>query len=215
MSAPDTELSGAKRRILERLKRAESATAPELAVEFGLTDTAVRQHLDALEQAELVERCPGPAGGRGRPPVHWRVAEGAGHLFADRHAALSVELLRSVRDELGDDALHRVVDGRAERQTVAYRRAVVGPDRPLVERVRSLAEVRSLEGFLAEAVPVDDGVLLLEHHCPIRDAAEHCGHLCAAELDVFRRTLGPQVHIEREQHVLEGDQRCAYRVTPA
>ena len=42
MSELAADLSGAKRRIIERLKRADSATAPELAAEFGLTDTAIR-----------------------------------------------------------------------------------------------------------------------------------------------------------------------------
>ena len=49
------ELSDTKRRIIERLKRLESATATGLAAEFGLTDTALRQHLDALEDAGMVD----------------------------------------------------------------------------------------------------------------------------------------------------------------
>src|SRR3954468_7723191 len=68
------ELTDAKRRIIERVKRADSITASELAGEFGLTDTAIRQHLEALEAVGLVSRKPGPAIGRGRPPVHWRGA---------------------------------------------------------------------------------------------------------------------------------------------
>ena len=59
-----SQLSDAKRRIVERLKRVESATAPELAASFGLTDTAVRQHLEGLEAlaapAQLGERDPSP-----------------------------------------------------------------------------------------------------------------------------------------------------------
>ncbi|MCB0922020.1 MAG: MarR family transcriptional regulator, partial [Actinobacteria bacterium] len=90
---PVADLSGAKRRIIERLKRADTATAPELATEFGLTDTAIRQHLEALEAAELVERSVAPAVGRGRPPVHWRLTEAATPLFADRHADLTVDLI--------------------------------------------------------------------------------------------------------------------------
>ncbi len=63
-----SQLSEAKRRLLERLKRLDSATAPELAAEFGLTDTAVRQHLEALEHNGLVERAPAVTPvGRGRP----------------------------------------------------------------------------------------------------------------------------------------------------
>ena len=45
------ELSDTKRRIIERLKRVESATATDLAAEFGLTDTALRQHLDASKKS--------------------------------------------------------------------------------------------------------------------------------------------------------------------
>ena len=54
------ELTDAKRRILDRLKRADTLTAPEVAAAFSLTDTAVRQHLEALEQAGLVERTSAP-----------------------------------------------------------------------------------------------------------------------------------------------------------
>ena len=43
--APLTE---AKRRIVDRLKRVDDATAAELASGLGLTGAAIRQHLDAL-----------------------------------------------------------------------------------------------------------------------------------------------------------------------
>ena len=62
-----TELSDAKRRIVEMLKRADSSTAQDLAQQFSTSTTAVRQHLDALEQVGLVERFEGPIAGRGRP----------------------------------------------------------------------------------------------------------------------------------------------------
>ena len=67
------ELTDAKRRLVERLKRVESATASELAAEFGLTDTAVRQHLESLRGAGLVAASTGAAAGRGRPPAHWQL----------------------------------------------------------------------------------------------------------------------------------------------
>jgi predicted ArsR family transcriptional regulator len=57
-------------------------------------------------------------------------------------------------------------------------------------------------------------MLLLEHHCPICDAASACQGLCRAELDLFRETLGGDVEVTRAQHVLSGDLRCAYRVSP-
>ena len=94
------ELTDAKRRILDRLKRADTLTAPEVAADFELTDTAVRQHLEALEQAGLVERTSAPPQGRGRPPVRWRLTALANDLFPDRHADLTVELIEAI---LGGD----------------------------------------------------------------------------------------------------------------
>lgn len=208
------DLSGAKRRIIERLKRAESTTAPELAAEFGLTDTAIRQHLEALEAAELVERVDAPSLGRGRPPVHWRLAQSASSLFADRHGDLSVELITSIRSALGDDALEQVVRARASRQLATYKSALKGSV-SLADRVQRIAQLRTAEGYLAEAVESGDNVTLVEHHCPIRDAATACAGLCSAELDLFQRALGTDVVVAREQHLLDGGQRCSYRVTPA
>lgn len=206
------DLSGAKRRIVDRLKRADSVTAPELAAEFGLTDTAIRQHLESLEASGLVERVEMPRQGRGRPPVHWRLAAASDGLFTDRHSELTVELLATIRTELGDEALDTVVAARARRQLAHYETELLGAG-GVDEKVRRLADLRSAEGYLAEAVSVDGRLMLVEHHCPIKGAAESCGSLCAAELDLFRTALGPEVAVEREQHLLDGGQRCAYVVT--
>lgn len=213
MSDVAADLSGAKRRIIERLKRVDSATAPELATEFGLTDTAVRQHLEALEAADLVTRSSAPSSGRGRPPTHWSLTPSAGALFADRHADLSVDLIEAVRTTLGEPALAAVIAARADRQAQQYLQAV-GTSAPVAERLQVLAGLRNAEGYLAEVVHDDAGLGLVEHHCPIREAAEACDELCDAELDLFRKVLGPDVSVEREQHLLLSDQRCAYRVSP-
>lgn len=207
------DLTDAKRRIVERLKRVEHLTAPELAKEFGLTDTAVRQHLESLEASGLVERATGPSSGRGRPPTLWSLTPLAADLFPDRHADLTVDLIRTLRDTLGDEALDRVIEARTAAQAVAYRTAVPASG-PLSVRVARLAAVRSAEGYLAEAVETGGDIMLVEHHCPICDAAAACQGLCRSELDLFRAVLGDDVRVERDQHLLSGDQRCAYRISP-
>lgn len=214
--AEQQEISGAKRRIVERLKRADTATAPELAAEFGLTDTAIRQHLEALESAQLVRRTIVASAGRGRPPVHWMLTPRAAELFPDRHSDLSVELIHSIVQTLGADALELVINARRLRQLDQYRQLLAGAvDGDVAVRVRRLADARTAEGYLAEVVEAHDAVTLIEHHCPIRDAAGSCGRLCSAELELFSDALGPGVSVTREQHVLSGDQRCSYRIAPA
>jgi predicted ArsR family transcriptional regulator len=189
---------------------------PELAAGFDLTDTAVRQHLETLEDNGLVERAPSPPPvGRGRPPVRWQLTPIAAELFPDRHADLTVELIGSIRAALGEEGLERVLEARGQAQLSAYRKALPDPALSSVPvRVRRLAEVRSAEGYLAEVRSEDDGsVVLVEHHCPVCDAASACQGLCRTELGLFQAALGDDVTVERIQHLLSGDQRCAYRIT--
>lgn len=204
------ELSDAKRRIIEMLKRADSATAQDLAEQFTTTTTAVRQHLDALEQSGLVERFDGEIHGRGRPALRWRNTGLTLELFPDRHGELTVDLIRSIRTSLGEDALDRVIDQRAAEQLASYRATL--PDGSVPVRVRALAERRTAEGYLAEVAADSGDLILIEHHCPICTAATSCQNLCRSELEVFQAALGPTVEVTREQHLLRGDTRCAYRI---
>ena len=213
-------LTGAKRRLVERLKRVDGASAAELAVSFELTPAAVRQHLEDLAAAGLVEVDPSPSPtggrGRGRPAQRWRLTAGAAALFPDHHADLTVSLLEVLRGTLGESGIDGVVDARTRAQLAGYRSVLPDPAAsPVGERVEALARLRSVEGYMAEAValPEDDAYLLVEHHCPICAAAESCQNLCRGELDLFRAALGDDVQVERSQHLLAGDQRCAYRVT--
>jgi predicted ArsR family transcriptional regulator len=207
------DLSDAKRRIIEALKRADSSTAHDLAQLFNTTTTAVRQHLDALEQSGLVERFEGPILGRGRPAIRWRTTPLSLELFPDRHGELTVDLIRSIRNTLGEEALDRVIDQRASEQLASYRATL--PDADVPVRVRALAERRSAEGYLAEVVADADDLILIEHHCPICVAATSCQGLCRSELEVFQAALGDSVEVSREQHLLSGDARCAYRIRTA
>jgi predicted ArsR family transcriptional regulator len=211
---PDRNLGPTKRRIVERLKRADAKVA-DLARALDMTEAGVRQHLDALEEHGLVVARPAPARGRGRPPTVWALTDLAQDLFPDRHDDLTVELISAVRSALGDRGLQRVIDARADVQRAAYDKAV--PKRgTLRTRAEALARVRTEEGYVAEVVddPDGPGVLLIEHHCPICTAATSCPGLCGSELALFRAVLGPKVSVERTQHIIAGDRRCAYRIEP-
>jgi predicted ArsR family transcriptional regulator len=73
--------------------------------------------------------------------------------------------------------------------------------------------VRTEEGYMAEVRREKGGsFLLVENHCPICAAANACQGFCSTELDLFRSVLGPGVEVERVEHIVSGDRRCAYRV---
>ena len=213
-ASPETGVGEAKKRVLDTLKTLGASTAATVAKRLGVTTMAVRQHLQVLEDQGLVEARPQPPKGRGRPSVHWALTEKAQGQFPDSHAELTVGLLEAARRAFGEEGLERLVAERSEDQLRDYRARLADAE-SLGERVERLAERRSAEGYMAESIADDGGgFTLVEHHCPICAAARRCSGLCAAELDVFRRTLGDGVEVERTRHLLGDDDRCAYRIRP-
>jgi predicted ArsR family transcriptional regulator len=212
----DVDLSAGRRRLLELLKR-RSHTPSELAAELGVTVAGVRQHLDALAERGLVEATTQPPRGRGRPATTWSLTPLADGFFPDRHADLTVSLIRSLRSSLGEEGLSQVIRARDAELVDDYRRRL---DRAakgsLRRRIAALARLRTDEGYMAEVTEDDGpGVLLIENHCPICEAATACTSLCRSELEVFRSALGDDISVEREQHLLSGDRRCVYRIQSA
>ena len=84
---------------------------------------------------------------------------------------------------------------------------------PLAKRVAALAKLRTEEGYMAEWARGKEGCFtLVENHCPICDAAQACQGLCAGELELFETVLSAKV--ERAEHLLSGQRRCVYRISP-
>lgn len=211
MSRAPERVPEGRRRVVERLKRSGPSTACQLAGELGITESAVRQHLDALAAIGLVEGRALPPSGRGRPATTWALTDMARDLFPDRHADLTVELLDAVSAELGPEALDAVIAAR-ERVQLARYRAVIPEGGSVVEKAQALARARSAEGYMAEVTGDGDKVELVEHHCPICEAASTCRNFCRSELEIFEQVLGSDVTVERTRHLLSGDERCAYTI---
>ena len=209
-------LSDAKRRIVDILKTGGPMTTARLAAALDVTNVAIRQHLAALETLGLVQQQQSPAAGRGRPSLVWSLTESAARLFPDNHGALTVELIAATRNALGEQGLDQVIDARAEDQISRYRSLMPGGRASLKARVEALAEQRTREGYMADVQQERAGeYLLIENHCPICEAAETCTGLCRSELEVFQDVLGPEFRVERTEHLLSGDRRCAYRIARA
>ena len=208
------KIDGPKRRVLDLLKRSDGLGTRDLAEALSVSDVAVRRHLSDLTDAGLVAGRAGEAQGRGRPPTVWSLTDLSRDLFPDHHDDLTVELIDAIRRSLGEDGLDRVLAVRADDQVVRIR-SRFEPGAPVEERVRALADRRTEEGYMAEVSEDTDGsLLLLEHHCPVCAAATECQGICRYELETFQRALGDDVRVERTDHLLSGDARCTYRITP-
>jgi predicted ArsR family transcriptional regulator len=197
-------------RLLILLKTRGPQTAAALGAAMGVTGEAARQQLVKLAADGLVAATAEPRG-VGRPAQVWSLTDKGNARFPDAHADLTVQLIRAVRSELGEVALDRLIDARAAEAARGYQAALSGAA-DLGERVARLAEARTQEGYMAECRADGNGYLLVENHCPICAAATECQGFCRAERDVFQRALGKNVTVERTEHIVAGDRRCAYRI---
>jgi predicted ArsR family transcriptional regulator len=206
--------STTRRAIVKLLKSEGALDAAHMAARLGLTAMAVRQHLYQLQREKLVtaEERPVPLG---RPAKSWQLTRQADRLFPDAYAELSVALIDAMGDAFGEAGLKRVLESRYDRQRSEYLNQIL-PSLPLREKVQKLARIRTEEGYMAEVKSDrNGGFFLFENHCPICAAATSCKGFCTTEVDLFRAVLGPTVVVERVEHILSGDRRCAYLIKSA
>jgi len=188
--------------------------ATQLAEKLRISPMAVRLHLYTLQAERLVtyEAEPRPVG---RPAKLWRLTQAADRLFPEGYAELTHNLLGSITAVFGKAGLDRVIAIRTRDQIAAYLQRMSG-QASLAKRLKTLAAIRTEEGYMADVRQQGAGeFLLVENHCPICAAAVRCTGLCAGEREVFQAVLGKGITITRTEHIVAGARRCAYRVSAA
>ncbi|MNI28356.1 hypothetical protein D3C73_821300 [compost metagenome] len=182
-----------------------------LSSEFSLSGMAIRQHLNALQDEGLVSY-EEEARPMGRPAKLWKLTPEANRFFPSGYSELSVSLIHSMKEAFGNTGLDKLLAVRNKNMQEQYLQ-FLGNASGVREKLEKLADIRTNEGYMAEVQDHgDEGLLLIEKHCPICEAAAACIGLCKNELNLFQNILGHDVHIERVEHLLSGGRRCVYRV---
>ena len=206
------ELAASQEAILLALKQRGPQTAKALATKLGMTTMGVRQHLAVLRDKNLVEEGDEAKQGRGRPVKPWQLTAKAQQRFPDSHSQITLELIASVRDIFGDDGMDQIIEKRTKQATSQYQ-SIVDKQNGLAKKVQALAQLRSEEGYMAEAVKENNKTwLLVENHCPICAAATACQGFCRSELETFKQLFKGIAKVERTDHILQGARRCAYLI---
>jgi predicted ArsR family transcriptional regulator len=205
-----------RRAILVHLRQSGPTSPDGLASALGASRTGILQQLHALEEAKLVNRA-AERHGVGRPRHLYDVTADAQDLFPADYDGLASGLLAAIASVGGEQLIEEVFAARRRQigdrvtRTLSER---LPPDAPVADRVRALAVIQDEAGYLAEAFVGEDGVLRLrENNCAIHHVAKGQPAACAAELELFRELLGPDV--ARETHIASGDRCCTYRIGSA
>jgi len=209
-----TEVSHVERvseRITRSLVDVGPATAAVLAERLGITPGAVRRHLDPMVEAGWLvagENAPyGPRSqrGRGRPARIYSVTDLGRDRLPKAYEALSVELMRYLRDRIGGTAVKDFAKARLQPQYERFSQALAGKDAAVKPYI--LAELLSKDGFAATAEASSlPGTQVCQHHCPVAHAATEFPELCDAEAEMFSQVLG--THVQRLATISHGDAVC-------
>ncbi|MGW2259407.1 helix-turn-helix transcriptional regulator [Streptomyces sp. NPDC004749] len=216
--ASQEELATGERSTRNRVARSildhGPSTVSELAGRLGLTQAAVRRHLDALAADSVVEprekRVYGSRG-RGRPAKVFALTDCGRDAFDQSYDQLAADALRWIARTAGggaqgEAAVAAFARARIAAQAAAYHSAVdaADPDR----RTEALAKALSTDGYAATArdAPNRLGEQLCQHHCPVAHVAEQFPQLCEAETEFFSQLLG--THVQRLATIAHGDGVC-------
>ncbi len=197
-------------RILILLKMRGEATSLLIAKELALSKEGARKHLLNLSEKNLVKATV-KSEGVGRPSTYYSLTDKGLSRFPDTHADITVQLLRSIKKLLGDNALKLLIN---DRETVIYNRYAKEMEglATIEQKLDTLSKKRSEEGYLAKWKKVDDTYYLIENHCPICAAATECQGFCRSELHNFKQLIGPEYDMERVEYIIEGGNRCVYKI---
>lgn len=198
-------------RILMFLKMRGEATSLLIAKELSITKEGARKHLLNLAEAELIEPTM-KSEGVGRPSTYYILTDKGLAQFPDTHAEVTVQLLKSVKNILGENALDLLISDREKNTHERYEKALA-KTKNLEQRLEVLAEARSKEGYMAEWKKEGKEYFLIENHCPICAAATECQGFCRAELSNFQSLIGKEYTVERVDHIISGGQRCVYKIS--
>jgi len=200
-------------RLLLELRKHPGITVTELAAALGLTGMGIRRHLESLELDGLVERTACPEHRVGRPPNGWRLSATGMELLPRRYDAFVLQLLEDLCEQVGDEGIDVVLRRRTEKTATNYRNELAGA-LTIDDQVAELARVRDQAGYVAEWHREGDALMLVENNCAVHRVAERFPAVCAMELALFRKVLGPDVEVTRVSHTMSGDATCTYCVRP-
>lgn len=197
-----------KQRILTLLKMNGGLTTSDLSDMLGISATAVRRHLNTLEDQGLILHRTEQRG-MGRPSFIYELAAAASNVFPQSYAAFANNILQNLMELDGPEKLNELFDRQQEGRRQQYISHIDGET--LSDRVASLARLLESEGRMTTWEQVNEHQFILrEHNCPILKVAQQFDHPCWCEISLFREIL--QAKVKRVNHIPDGDIACVYTI---
>lgn len=214
--ASESQLTSSARRVARQILHNGPASVAELCEQLGLTATAVRRPVEALEAEgilEASERAPfGPTKphGRGRPAKVYSLTPQGREVFDQAYDDVAIAAIKFIESLGGKDAVAKFAQTRAEEFSSRLTEKLP-TDSTRREKVAAIAEVLKAEGYAATVTETGElGVQLCQHHCPIAHVASEFPAFCDAESAALSEVL--DTHVTRLATIASGDGVCTTHI---
>jgi predicted ArsR family transcriptional regulator len=206
----NTTSESSDKTVLDHLRRVGEATVGDLAVDMGVTATAVRQRLQRLMAEGVIERRT-ERKSRGRPNHRYLLTEKGERISGSNFADLASVLWEEIK-AVEDPAVRRgLVKRIADRFAGLYQDHVSGET--LRERMTSLAGLMDAREIPFEVDSTGDLPVLSALACPYPELAKLDRSVCTMEKLMLSEVLGESVKLSECR--LDGAPCCTFTPSAA
>ncbi|HYD88980.1 MAG TPA: methanogen output domain 1-containing protein [Vitreimonas sp.] len=191
------------------LQQKDGLTIDQMASSLGITRSAVREHVSALERDRLIAGGPLALSTGGRPGRRYALTDRGLALFPKQYDLMARLLLESLTQRLGGAEAERELRSLGS-QLGAQTRAKVGAGN-LSERARAAAEVMRELGYQS-SVREDATPSIEALNCVFHELARRNPSVCALDLSLIETITDARV--EHRACMARGDNACVFCLAP-
>ncbi len=197
-----------KEEILTILKINGNLSANEISKKIGITEMAVRRHLNTLERDKLIESALARQT-MGRPINFYYLTEKADNMFPKAYKNFAKEILYSILENEGSEKITEVFNTRKEKFKENFQKKMNGITN-LGEKIKELVKIQNENGYMIELEELEDRYLIKTFNCPISAIASEFGQACESEKQLFNYILESEVKCTK--CLTRGDKYCIFQI---
>jgi predicted ArsR family transcriptional regulator len=187
------------------LEKKEGLTIDQMAAALGITRTAVREHVAALERDRLVTEGALASTG-GRPGRRYTLTPRGHALFPKRYDVMAKLLLESLTRKFGAAETQAELQALGARLGESLKQRVSGD---LAEKARIIADLMREIGYQSSA-PGGESIEAL--NCVYHELAQADPGVCALDLALIETLADAKV--EHRACMARGDNACVFCLKP-
>ena len=152
--------------------------------------------------------------GMGRPQYIYRLTQKGLDQFPKHYDEFAVTFLSAMADRVGADRMEEVLHDQWQQKALQYRDKIGNGS--LRERIASLANLRTQEGYMVDWYPLEtegkqEQYVFAEYNCAISQVAETFPSVCGHELEMLQAVFADS-SVERTHWMVGNEHQCGYLI---